>query len=294
MGDGGRDVRRAQGPALQLQESEGLDADERLRARQRGGRGLGVPGPVPVGRRRRPGQDQVGAGGQSEPGGIQGGSGGQYFVGDFDGTRFSADDSGAYTPPAGDVYANFEGADYGAWTTTGTAFGSGPARGTLPGQQTVTGFNGGGLVNSFIDFDGSQGTLTSPAFTITRDYVNLLVAGGAHVHQPGAGDGTPPAGRVLGDFEAPTYGAWTTTGTSPAPPRTSAATAVKANGSSTRSSARAKTATATGARSSHPSSSSTRTTSASLSPAAHSRRPRSGCWLTAPSCAPPRVTRAGT
>src|SRR3954463_5996695 len=60
------------------------------------------------------------------PGGIQGGSAGQYFVGDFDGTRFRADDSGAYTPPAGDVYADFEGANYGTWTTTGTAFGAGP------------------------------------------------------------------------------------------------------------------------------------------------------------------------
>src|SRR3954468_5416143 len=146
------------------------------------------------------------------PGGIQGGSAGQYFVGDFDGTRFSADDSGAYTPPAGDVYADFEGADYGTWTASGTAFGSAPAHGTLPGQQTVTGFSGSGLVNSFIDFDGSQGTLTSPEFTLSRDYVNFLVAGGAHPHDPAAGDGTPPPGTVLGDFEAPTYGAWTATG----------------------------------------------------------------------------------
>ena len=146
------------------------------------------------------------------PGGIQGGSAGQYFVGDFDGTRFSADDSGAYTPPAGDVYADFEGANYGAWTATGTAFGSGPAHGALPGQQTVSGFSGGGLVNSFIDFDGSQGTLTSPEFTLSRDYVNFLVGGGAHPHDPAAGDGTPPPGTVLGDFEAPTYGAWTATG----------------------------------------------------------------------------------
>ena len=83
---------------------------------------------------------------------------------------------------------------------------------TLPGQQTVSGFSGGGLVNSFIDFDGSQGTLTSPAFTLTRDYVNFLVGGGAHPHDPAAGDGTPPPGTVLGDFEAPTYGAWTATG----------------------------------------------------------------------------------
>ena len=146
------------------------------------------------------------------PGGIAGGSAGQYFVGDFDGTRFTADDSGAYTPPAGDVYADFEGSGYGAWTTTGTAFGSGPARGTLPGQQTVSGFAGNGLVNSFIDFDGSQGTLTSPEFTVTRDYVNLLVGGGDHPHVPGSGDGTPPPGRVLGDFESETYGAWTATG----------------------------------------------------------------------------------
>ena len=146
------------------------------------------------------------------PGGIQGGSAGQYFVGDFDGTRFSADDSGAYTPPAGDVYADFEGADYAGWTASGTAFGSGPARGALPGQQTVSGFLGGGLVNSFIDFDGSQGTLTSPEFTLSRDYVNFLVGGGAHPHDPAAGDGTPPPGTVLGDFEAPTYGAWTATG----------------------------------------------------------------------------------
>ncbi len=146
------------------------------------------------------------------PGGIQGGSAGQYFVGDFDGTRFSADDSGAYTPPAGDVFADFEGADYAGWTASGTAFGSGPARGTLPGQQTVSGFSGSGLVNSFIDFDGSQGTLTSPEFTLSRDYINFLVGGGAHPHEPAAGDGTPPPGTVLGDFEAATYGAWTATG----------------------------------------------------------------------------------
>ena len=145
------------------------------------------------------------------PGGIAGGSGAQYFVGDFDGTRFTSDDA-TYTPPSGEVFADFDGADYGAWTATGTAFGSGPAHGTLPGQQTVAGFSGSGLVNSFNDFDGSQGTLTSPPFTITRDYVNFLVGGGAHVHDPGAGDGTPPPGTVIGDFEAPTYGAWTATG----------------------------------------------------------------------------------
>ena len=128
---------------------------------------------------------------------IAGGSGAQYFVGDFDGTRFTADNAQPYTPPAGEVFEDFEGADYGDWTTTGTAFGSGPAPGTLPGQQTVSGFPGDRLVNSFLDFDCSQGTLTSPHFRITRDYINLLVGGGAHAHDPAAGDGTPPAGEVL-------------------------------------------------------------------------------------------------
>ena len=174
---------------------------ERLRPGQRDRRRLGVPGPVPARRRRQAQEDQVGDDRQPQPRRIAGGSAAQYFVGDFDGTRFTADNAKPYTPPAGDVFADFEGADYGSWTTTGTAFGSGPAHGTLPGQQTVSGFQGNGLVNSFLDFDGSQGTLTSPRFTIGRDYVNFLVGGGAHTHDPAAGDGSPPAGEVLGDFE---------------------------------------------------------------------------------------------
>lgn len=52
--------------------------------------------------------------------------------------------------------------------TTGSAFGAGPAAGTLPGQQPVSGFEGAGLVNSFRDGDGTTGTLTSPPFTIRR------------------------------------------------------------------------------------------------------------------------------
>jgi fructan beta-fructosidase len=147
------------------------------------------------------------------PGAIAGGSGMQYFVGDFDGTRFTADNVQPYTPPAGEVYEDFEAPDYGDWTATGTAFGSGPATGTLPGQQTVSGFAGERLVNSFLDFDSSQGTLTSPTFRVTRDYINLLVGGGAHAHNPEAGDGTPPPGELFGGFES-TYEAegWQPTG----------------------------------------------------------------------------------
>lgn len=78
------------------------------------------------------------------------------------------------------VLADFEGATYGDWKTTGQAFGKGPASGTLEGQQRVTGFIGKGLVNTFLKGDGSQGTLTSPRFEINRTYMNFLIGGGNH------------------------------------------------------------------------------------------------------------------
>ncbi|MBI5095914.1 MAG: glycoside hydrolase family 32 protein [Candidatus Hydrogenedentes bacterium] len=76
------------------------------------------------------------------------------------------------------LVADFEGANYGAWTSTGDAFGVGPAHGTLPGQMEVTGFHGHGLVNSFQGGDAPTGTLTSPPFSIERRFINFLVGGG--------------------------------------------------------------------------------------------------------------------
>jgi fructan beta-fructosidase len=55
------------------------------------------------------------------------------------------------------VFADFEGDTYGEWKTTGTAFGTGPARGTLPGQMPVSGFRGKGLVNSYLGGDAASG-----------------------------------------------------------------------------------------------------------------------------------------
>ena len=76
------------------------------------------------------------------------------------------------------VLADFEGKDYGAWKTTGEAFGPGPAQGKLPHQMPVTGYLGHGLVNSFHGGDKSTGTLTSPVFKIERKFITFLIGGG--------------------------------------------------------------------------------------------------------------------
>jgi sucrose-6-phosphate hydrolase SacC (GH32 family) len=114
-----------------------------------------------------------------------GGTGSQYFIGGFDGTTFTDDATQAGPPPLPDgvLLADFEGADYGAWTRTGTAFGTGPAAGTLASQQPVTGYRGSKLVNSFLGGDNSTGTLASPPFEITRTYLNFLIGGGNHPGQ---------------------------------------------------------------------------------------------------------------
>src|SRR4051812_12838226 len=78
------------------------------------------------------------------------------------------------------LIADFEGDTYGDWKAEGEAFGPGPAVGTLPGQMPVSGFLGKRLVNSFRGGDKSTGTLTSPAFTVERNYLNFLVGGGGH------------------------------------------------------------------------------------------------------------------
>ena len=116
-----------------------------------------------------------------------GGSGCQYFVGDFDGQRFTLD-PGYPLPepelvPDGRVLADFEGGDYAGWEATGDAFGPAPARGTLPDQQPVDGFRGHGLVNTYRGGDAARGTLTSPEFVIDRDYLSFLIGGGRHPGQ---------------------------------------------------------------------------------------------------------------
>jgi uncharacterized protein (DUF608 family) len=63
----------------------------------------------------------------------------------------------------------------------GPAFGKAPAKGTATGQQTVTGFRGKGLVNTYEGYgDAGTGTLTSPEFTLNKKYIQFLIGGGNH------------------------------------------------------------------------------------------------------------------
>jgi fructan beta-fructosidase len=78
------------------------------------------------------------------------------------------------------LVASFEGNDYGEWQVIGSAFGAGPARGTLPNQMPVSGFLGQGLVNSYLGGDDATGTLTSPPIKLQRRYLNFLIGGGGY------------------------------------------------------------------------------------------------------------------
>ncbi len=95
--------------------------------------------------------------------------------------------------PAGATFADFEGSTYGTgWTTTGDFVGTAPVAGTIGDQQQVTGYLGQKLVNTFLNHDLSMGTITSPTFTISSDYIDMLIGGGAHAdtgapYLPGAG-----------------------------------------------------------------------------------------------------------
>lgn len=77
------------------------------------------------------------------------------------------------------LFEDFE-SGYGAWEIEGEAFGKEPVRGTLPNQQPVSGFEGGGFVNTYLGGDDPKGRLISPPFTIERNYIRFLVGGGSH------------------------------------------------------------------------------------------------------------------
>ncbi len=101
---------------------------------------------------------------------------GQYFIGDFDGQKFRW----AQVAPPGMLIDDFEHNSYNDWTVIGQAFGPGPAGGNLFTQQTVSGFLGNKLVNSFFGGTAAQGKLISPDFIIQKKFIGFLIGGGNH------------------------------------------------------------------------------------------------------------------
>ena len=76
------------------------------------------------------------------------------------------------------LIADFESKDYGTWKPTGPAFQNGPAVGELLTKLEIENAIGTGVASSEIEGDAPQGTLTSPAFKIERDYISFRIAGG--------------------------------------------------------------------------------------------------------------------
>lgn len=79
--------------------------------------------------------------------------------------------------PAGStVFDNFSGSTWGAgWTATGSFANAGPATETLNGQKDPS------VLDTCVSgCDSATGTITSPTFTISSDYIDFLIAGGDH------------------------------------------------------------------------------------------------------------------
>ncbi len=117
--------------------------------------------------------------------------GGQYFLGQFNGEKFTIDNSFKtmlhqlkidQPEVKGEVLFDFE-KDLTGWIKEGDAFSGSPAEGSLEYQNAVIGFIGKKLVNSFYDRDASTGKIISPSFLINKKYLNFLIGGGDHPNE---------------------------------------------------------------------------------------------------------------
>lgn len=108
------------------------------------------------------------------PGAPNGGSGTQYFIGDFDGTKFTLDENyqkmlapTSAVFPQGVEFANFKNG-LSKWQVEGNAF------------HIASDQQGKPILSSFNQSDEATGSALSEAFTIEHDYINLKILGGKH------------------------------------------------------------------------------------------------------------------
>ena len=73
---------------------------------------------------------------------------------------------------------HFGSTNYSDWTATGTAFNFGPAAGELLSKLEIENARGAQVASSEINGDGPTGTLTSPQFTLARNYISFRIGGG--------------------------------------------------------------------------------------------------------------------
>ena len=74
----------------------------------------------------------------------------------------------------------FQPNTYGDWTATGTAFSLGPASGKLLPKLEILNAADDAVISSEIEDDKPTGTLTSPAFKISRGYIAFRIGGGRY------------------------------------------------------------------------------------------------------------------
>ena len=93
------------------------------------------------------------------------------------------------------VYEDFEKSDFRAWTRSGQAFRDTPTLGRIPPNQSLGGYWGQGLANSFQGgSDAWMGSLTSGKFRMPSLYLHVRLAG---TQQPGRPHHTTPTDSRL-------------------------------------------------------------------------------------------------
>ena len=85
------------------------------------------------------------------------------------------------SPAATQLLQAFEGDGYGDWKLQGIAFGLAPSGGVMDGLTgELTGYADESLACSAHGGNAAKGSLTSPEFKLTENFITFLIAGGKH------------------------------------------------------------------------------------------------------------------